>query len=296
MAFLNDYSYLNKTGQKQEAYAYAKKSINILLSRLRGRDNESLPFDLDELLNLIHKDFLDDKIFYFLRSRDYVELGILLELNDSYEKAIDFYNKAIEKNRYSWRAYNNKGLSCWKLGRYGDAISSFDKAIEISNRQAEPWINKSFLLIEIIQVEEAKLSEQEVERFLEKKRELAEEALKCIDRAIKTNESMPVAYVNKGCALSMLSDYKRRRNLNDEGDRLRQEEIQCYEKAIELDEEFTLAWYNAACHYSIVGNVDRAIDCLKRSVDINSDMKASAKADPDLQHISDDPRFKVLID
>jgi tetratricopeptide (TPR) repeat protein len=39
------------------------------------------------------------------------------------------YDKAIESTRY-YKAWNNRGMPCLNLGRFEEAIASFDKAIE----------------------------------------------------------------------------------------------------------------------------------------------------------------------
>jgi tetratricopeptide (TPR) repeat protein len=47
-------------------------------------------------------------------------------------RAIYKYTKAIEINQNSAEAYYNRGLTYGKKGQYDQAISDFNKAIEIS--------------------------------------------------------------------------------------------------------------------------------------------------------------------
>jgi len=49
-----------------------------------------------------------------------------------YKKAVDCYNKAIKIEPLDARAWNNKGYVLFTLGKYNEAIKSFDKALEIA--------------------------------------------------------------------------------------------------------------------------------------------------------------------
>jgi len=62
-----------------------------------------------------------------------------------YDQAISEFNKAIEINtRYS-KAYNNRGIVYRRKGQYDRAISDFNKAIEINPLDAEAYNNMAWL-------------------------------------------------------------------------------------------------------------------------------------------------------
>ncbi|NEQ47016.1 MAG: tetratricopeptide repeat protein [Leptolyngbya sp. SIOISBB] len=304
---VNIYAYQQKTDRKKEQYEYVREGINKLLGNLPGRDDETLPGNLDDLMTAIYEDIPYDRVFDFLRSRDYINLGVLLELNDSYKMAVDFYKKAIRMNKYSYRAHNQLGLGFLRLGKYNDAIESLNKAIDINSKNYTAWLNKGYVLIQEVLAREAVLSEQKKQAFLEEKKVLAEEAKEYVDKAINLSiNATPIAYVNKGCALSLLSEYYREKNSNEKVNELSKEELECYEKALEMDEDCTLAWYNFACYHATLARysatpddqesaLKSAFNCLEKSIQINSDMKAVAQDDSDLSSLKDYPDFKELV-
>jgi tetratricopeptide (TPR) repeat protein len=54
-------------------------------------------------------------------------------------------------------------------------------------------------------------------------------------------------------------------------------------------------WYNLACLESVCGNVDVAIEHLRRAAEDKEFDRAHAKRDPDLEWIRNDPRFKEIV-
>ena len=54
-------------------------------------------------------------------------------------------------------------------------------------------------------------------------------------------------------------------------------------------------WYNLACLESVCGNLDAAIEHLRRAAREKNFDHAWAKRDPDLEWIRDDPRFKEIV-
>ena len=54
-------------------------------------------------------------------------------------------------------------------------------------------------------------------------------------------------------------------------------------------------WYNLACLESVCGNVDAAIENLRRAAEDKKFDRAWAKRDPDLEWIRNDPRFNEIV-
>jgi tetratricopeptide (TPR) repeat protein len=63
-----------------------------------------------------------------------------------YDQAISDFNKAIEINRRYIKAYNNRGIVHRLKGQYDRAIRDFNKAIEINSLDAEAYNNLAWLL------------------------------------------------------------------------------------------------------------------------------------------------------
>ncbi|HEY0077517.1 MAG TPA: tetratricopeptide repeat protein [Pyrinomonadaceae bacterium] len=68
-----------------------------------------------------------------------------------------------------------------------------------------------------------------------------------------------------------------------------------YRKSIELDANNAPAYYNLGCLESLRGNIDAAIENLRRAVEIDSSKLDLAKSDSDFDAIRSDPRFKELV-
>ena len=59
-----------------------------------------------------------------------------------YDRAIAYFNKAIEINPRHADAYLNRGFAYHEKGQYDKAISDFTKAMELNPRYAEAYINR----------------------------------------------------------------------------------------------------------------------------------------------------------
>lgn len=116
-------------------------------------------------------------------SEEYVKYGEDLANQNQPERALEYFDKAIQilpNNDFAW---GDKGLILDKLGRADDALESFSHAIAIDSTNPITWHNKGLTLIKLNRLEEA---------------------IECFDKAIENNEKYAKAWYNKGRALSML--------------------------------------------------------------------------------------------
>jgi tetratricopeptide (TPR) repeat protein len=72
-----------------------------------------------------------------------------------YDEAISCFDKAIEIDPKNTEAWNNEGQALSRLAKYDEAISCFDKAIEIDPNFADAWYNKSLATYMLGRSEEA---------------------------------------------------------------------------------------------------------------------------------------------
>ncbi len=70
-------------------------------------------------------------------------------------EAMSYFDKAIDLDPLNFLAWSNKGLILKKLNRKEDAIACYDKALEINSEFPNAWFNKGILLGTIGKVEEA---------------------------------------------------------------------------------------------------------------------------------------------
>ena len=92
----------------------------------------------------------------------FLEKGNIYQMKEQHNKAIEFFNKAIELDPNFDSAYNNKGFSLLELKKFDKAIELFKKAIKINpkcipaycniiatlkklwkNEEAEKWFEKT---------------------------------------------------------------------------------------------------------------------------------------------------------
>jgi tetratricopeptide (TPR) repeat protein/predicted amidophosphoribosyltransferase len=154
--------------------------------------------------------------------------------------------------------------------RFKESIISYDKAISASTSLKSsmttsdnmdiPWYSKGAALTILGKYNEAidcidnalKLSPNNEVALVNKGMALSRlgrhrEALKCYNEAIRVNPTYEVAWNNKGNALTRLHRYD--------------EALKCYERAIQLDEEYREAWVNKGYVLAKTGDYDGAARC-----------------------------------
>ena len=76
------------------------------------------------------------------------QFGNILLIEKNYTKALEEYNKVIEKKNDFWQALNNKGLVYFEMNKILIAIDNFKQAIKIENN-AEPILALAVCLQDI---------------------------------------------------------------------------------------------------------------------------------------------------
>jgi tetratricopeptide (TPR) repeat protein len=72
----------------------------------------------------------------------YNNRGMVNDKEGLYDQAISDYNKALEINPKYAEAYSNRGVVYRRKGQYDRAISDYNKALEINPRDAEAYNNR----------------------------------------------------------------------------------------------------------------------------------------------------------
>ncbi len=75
----------------------------------------------------------------------------------------------------------------------------------------------------------------------------------------------------------------------------RERSLQWAGRALDLEGEEPQVLYNVACVYALLGEADRAIDCLERSLTHGWGQRQWMEHDPDLASLRDHPRFQALM-
>jgi serine/threonine protein kinase len=109
--------------------------------------------------------------------------GISLANRGRYQQALSYYDKALEIDQTYSIAWYNKGFALSNLSRHQEAIACYDKALEVNPVFFEAWHNKGndlFLL----------------ERY--------EEAMRCYNEVLKINSTLAIAQDCKNACLKKL--------------------------------------------------------------------------------------------
>jgi len=125
--------------------------------------------------------------------------GEIALIEESFQEAIEHFDRAIRFNPKDSESYNDKALCLAELGLDEEAIKWFDRAIEIDPRYATLYHNKGWVL-------------NETGRH--------EEAIRCFRKALELDPESVVANASIADSLVKLGDYEASSNF--------------YQKALEL--------------------------------------------------------------
>ena len=164
--------------------------------------------------------------------------------------------------------WNNKGISLAALGRHGEAIPCYDRALAIDPRDAKVWCNKGVALAALGRHEQALDSytsalaiDNRLAGLWANKgmshiaRGQREEAIRCYDKALATDPRDAIIWNNMGSALLDLG---------------RSEEATgCFDTAVGIDPRYAEAWNNKGNSLGALGRCEEANTCFEKALTIN---------------------------
>jgi tetratricopeptide (TPR) repeat protein len=153
-----------------------------------------------------------------------------------YEEAIESYDQAIAIQENNYGAWNSRGDSLSRLGRYEEAIVSYDSAIAIKIDLSEAWFSRGIVL-------------DELGRY--------EEAVESYNRAVTINPDLYEAWLNRGWSLFNLRKYE--------------ESINSYDRAISFKADLHEAWYCRGISLQNLGRSEEAITSYECALAIKPD-------------------------
>jgi tetratricopeptide (TPR) repeat protein len=128
-------------------------------------------------------------------SNQYIQDGANCLINKQYKEALEYFNQAAKLTPKNGIIYFNKGIALDKLGKYQEAISEFDKALEFFNDISNKKTRGKFLTT----LNRQALSLISLNRY--------EEALNNYNKVIELNSLNFRAYIGKGDVLYHLKRY-----------------------------------------------------------------------------------------
>ena len=191
----------------------------------------------------------------------YAKQGENLFLDKKYTEALNIYDKTLEIQDNLPEVWNNRGVILTKLQRYREAIDSYEKAITIHSNYPDAWNNHGVALGKI----------QEYEK-----------AVDSYNHAVELKPDYGDAWNNRGFALVQLNKYN--------------EAIHSYQQATALKPNSYLIWYNQARCYSLHGQLDLALESLKKAIEIQPQaVRKLARKESDFEGLRSDQKFQELI-
>jgi CHAT domain-containing protein/Flp pilus assembly protein TadD len=157
-----------------------------------------------------------------------------------YEEALESYDRAISFKHDDHEAWSNRGVSLGDLGRHEEALKSYDRAISFKHDKHEAWSNRAVSLCDLGRYEEA---------------------IESYDRAISLNHNDYKAWSNRGNALGDLGRYE--------------EAIESYDRAISFNYNDHKAWSNRGVYLGALGCHEEALKSYNQAISFNdNDHKA----------------------
>ncbi|WP_193200173.1 tetratricopeptide repeat protein [Nostoc sp. MG11] len=153
-----------------------------------------------------------------------------------YQDALTVYEKAVNVRPDYAQGWNGQGKTLYKLKQYKEALAAYDKAIQIQPDYLEAWIGRSYVL-------------GMLQRY--------QEAIASFDRAIQLKGDNPEVWNAKGEALSNLNQYD--------------EAIKSYDQAIELNPDDYEAWYKKGLALQNLKRYKDAIAAYDKVVELKPD-------------------------
>ncbi len=166
----------------------------------------------------------------------YYGRGFAYGEKELYDEEIKDYTKAIQVNPKLADAYLGRGLAYGKKGLYDEEIEDYTKAIQINPKLAVAYYNRGNAYV---------------------KKKLYDEAIEDWTKAIQVNPKLAVAYYNRGLAYGEKGLYD--------------EEIENYTKAIQINPKLAEAYINRGVAYAIKGLDKLCISDWKKAADLGDE-------------------------
>jgi len=149
------------------------------------------------------------------------------------ELAIEYYQKALEREPRSPHLHNGLASLLIGKGQFEQALVHCEKAIELDDNYAEAHNNMGALMMKMGHLDQA---------------------LECFDRALKINNKFTIAQINQGEVLMALGRFE--------------EAARCFQIAIRQDSRSVNAHIQLGNAYLRMGKTDQAVSMFKTAIEI----------------------------
>ena len=254
-------------------------------------------------------------------------IGLMYEGKNQYEKAIEAYNTA--NNKDADEAIHYRISHCYyNMGKMQQALASINQALNMDSTDVDDMAFKAEILNEmgdhsgaVAQIDKviAEVPEYDTGYYLRGlyKRAAADtvDALEDMTMAIVLNPKVPGYYYSRGNIYDKQgkkelaeADYKKVIELESKPEDYQfipyaymglgeqEKALAVMDTIIARDSTAADGYYNAACLYSLMNNLPKAIENLRKSMELGYLHFGHISRDSDLDNIRESEEFKALID
>ncbi|KIM02537.1 MAG: hypothetical protein KU28_12390 [Sulfurovum sp. PC08-66] len=164
------------------------------------------------------------KILQTKAKQDYRKIGNQFALDGQYAQALTAYQKAIEINPKDDKAYYNMGIAYFNLKKYDKAVTAYQKAIEINPKDAKVYHSMG--------VAYAYLNEYD-------------KALTAFQKAIEINPKNDSTYILMGISYGVLNEYDKA--------------LTAFQKAVAINPKFDYPYIYMGNAYRNLKEYDKAL-------------------------------------
>jgi non-specific serine/threonine protein kinase len=193
--------------------------------------------------------------------------GLAASLRKHYDEAKKEFEIAMRLAPNLFEPYYFYARNCYSQGELEKAVQWFERANHVNPEDYQAAMLMASALHGLGRAEEARTAYQR--------------GLSAAQKHLLLHPGDARALYFGANALSQVGD--RERSLEWAG------------RALELEGEEPQVLYNVACVYALLGEAERAIDCLERSLTHGWGQRQWMEHDPDLASLREHPRFKALV-
>ena len=197
----------------------------------------------------------------------HVAIGQALAIQRRFEDAAAEFERAIELDPTSFDAYYFYARSSFEAGDLEKAVQLFEKAHRSRPEDYQATALRALTLHELHREDDA--------------READEQAVNLVNKYLELNPNEARAYSLGANSLARLGE--------------REHSRQWSEQSVALAPNDPVILYNAACNLAQLGEPDRALDRLERSIESGVAVGDWIKHDPDFENLRDHPRFQTIV-
>jgi adenylate cyclase len=197
----------------------------------------------------------------------HVAIGQALAIQRRFQDAAAEFEKAIELDPTSFDAHYFYARSSFEAGNLEKAVQLFEKAHRSRPEDYQATALGALTLHELHRADEA--------------READKRAVSLVNKYLELNPNEARAYSLGANSLARLGE--------------REHSRQWSEQSVALAPNDPVILYNAACNLAQLGEHEKALDGLERSIEAGVAVGDWIKHDPDFEGLRDHPRFQAIV-